>query len=90
MGSEDATVAKRTRQAVVRSNKMENTVIVEVVRRFRHAKYRKFVKRRLRYAAHDLDNSCNIGDVVIIEETRPLSKTKRWRVSKVIERAAAV
>ena len=90
MSNENQLASKRTRRAVVASNKMDKTVIVEVVRRFRHPKYKKFVKRRLRYSAHDAENSCNIGDVVTIEETRPLSKSKRWRVSQVIERAAIV
>jgi small subunit ribosomal protein S17 len=69
---------------------MDKTVIVEVVRKFRHPKYKKFVKRRLRYSAHDAENSCNIGDVVTIVETRPLSKNKRWSVSQVIERATII
>ena len=90
MSSENQLASKRTRRAVVTSNKMDKTVIVEVVRRFRHPKYKKFVKRRLRYSAHDAENTCNIGDVVTIEETRPLSKNKRWRVSQVIERAAII
>ena len=90
MSNENQLASKRTRRAVVASNKMDKTVIVEVVRRFRHPKYKKFVKRRLRYSAHDAENSCNIGDVVTIEETRPLSKNKRWRVSLVIERAAII
>ena len=90
MSSENQLASKRTRRAVVTSNKMDKTVIVEVVRRFRHPKYKKFVKRRLRYSAHDAENACNIGDVVTIEETRPLSKSKRWRVSQVIERAAII
>mgnify|MGYP003956504869 FL=1 len=90
MSSENQIASKRTRRAVVTSNKMDKTVIVEVVRRFRHPKYKKFVKRRLRYSAHDAQNDCNIGDVVTIEETRPLSKNKRWKVSQVIERAAII
>lgn len=90
MSSENKLASKRTRRAVVTSNKMDKTVVVEVVRKFRHPKYKKFVKRRLRYSAHDAENTCNIGDVVTIEETRPLSKNKRWRVSEVVERAAVI
>ena len=81
------TVAKRTRRAVVLSNGADKTVVVEVTRRIRHRKYNKFVKRRIRYAAHDEGNTCNVGDVVVIEETRPLSKTKRWRVRDIVEAA---
>ena len=90
MKSENQLASKRTRRAVVTSNKMDKTVVVEVVRKFRHPKYKKFVKRRLRYSAHDPENTCQIGDVVTIEETRPLSKSKRWRVSQVLERAAVI
>ena len=82
--------SKRTRQAVVLSNKMDKTAVVEVTRRVRHPKYKKFVKQRIRYSAHDGDNTCNIGDQVVIEETRPLSKTKRWRIKEVVKRAANV
>ena len=82
--------SKRTRQAVVLSNKMYKTAVVEVTRRVRHPKYKKFVKQRIRYSAHDVDNTCNIGDQVVIEETRPLSKTKRWRIKEVVKRAANV
>ena len=90
MNNDKQTPSKRTRRALVTSDKMDKTVVVEVVRRFRHAKYKKFVKRRLRYSAHDPDNSCSVGDVVTIEETRPLSKSKRWRVSNIIEKTSAV
>ena len=82
--------SKRTRQAVVLTNKMDKTAVVEVTRRVRHPKYKKFVKQRIRYSAHDADNSCNVGDQVVIEETRPLSKTKRWRVKEVVKRATNV
>jgi small subunit ribosomal protein S17 len=81
---------KKTRQGVVLKNKMDKTVVVEVTRRFRHRKYGKFIRTRLRYAAHDADNSCEIGDVVLIEETRPLSKTKRWRVKEIVQKTVGV
>jgi len=70
----------KTRVGVVTSNKMQKTVVVEVTRRVRHAKYGKFLTRRVKYKAHDEKNACQIGDRVRIEETRPLSKDKRWRV----------
>ncbi len=80
----------RERTGVVLKNAMQKTVVVEVVRRVRHAKYMKFLKRRVRYTAHDEANTCNIGDTVLLEETRPMSKTKRWRVKEVVQRAAGV
>ncbi len=90
MSEEKKTAAKRTRRAVVLKNKMDKTAVVEVTRRVRHPKYKKFMKQRIRYSAHDVDNSCNVGDLVLIEETRPLSKTKRWTVKEIIQRAANV
>ncbi len=80
----------RLRQGVVIANKMQKTVVVEVTRRVRHSKYLKFVKRRVRYKAHDPESTCQVGDLVVLEETRPLSKTKRWRVKEVVQRAAGV
>ncbi len=90
MSEEKQTAAKRTRRAVVLKNKMDKTAVVEVTRRVRHPKYKKFMKQRIRYSAHDADNTCGVGDLVLIEETRPLSKTKRWTVKEVIQRAANV
>jgi small subunit ribosomal protein S17 len=86
MQTETKPRAVRLRQGVVLKNKMSKTVVVEVVRRFRHSKYLKFVKRRVRYKAHDETNACNVGDTVILEETRPLSKTKCWRVKQILQR----
>ena len=77
----------KSRVGVVTSNKMQKTVVVEVSRRVRHAKYGKFVTRRMKYKAHDENNGCNIGDMVRIVETRPLSKDKRWRVAETLEKA---
>lgn len=77
----------RMRTGVVLKNFMDKTVVVEVVRRFRHAKYSKFLKRRVRYTAHDQENACNVGDTVILEATKPMSKTKRWRVKEIVQRA---
>ena len=71
----------------VLSNKMDKTVTVQVERLVSHPIYKKYVRRRARYAAHDERNACGIGDRVLITESRPLSKRKRWRVSQVIEKA---
>lgn len=69
------------------SDKMEKTVVVEVERRTQHPLYKKVVTRRKNYKAHDEENQCGIGDKVRIEECRPLSKDKRWRVIKILEKA---
>jgi len=84
--TEHAPVIKE-REGVVVKNKMQKTVVVEVTRRVRHPKYFKFVTHRARYQAHDEANTCKVGDVVILQETRPLSKNKRWRVKEVIRKA---
>ena len=68
------------------SNKMDKTVVVEVVKRFSHPIYKKYVNRTKKYYAHDPQNSCQIGDVVLIEESKPLSKLKRWRVKEIQEK----
>ena len=80
----------KTRQGVVVTAKMQKTVVVEVTRRVRHAKYGKLLKRRARYMAHDAESTCKVGDRVLLEETRPLSKNKRWRVKEVVTRAPGV
>ena len=69
------------------SDKMDKTVVVQVERLVKHSVYKKYVRRRSKFAAHDGNNTSQIGDKVIITETRPLSRTKRWRVSKVVEKA---
>ncbi len=79
----------RVREGVVIKNRMQKTVVVEVARRVTHSKYLKQVKRRLRYAAHD-EQSCGVGDVVRIEETRPMSKTKHWRVKEILQKAVEI
>lgn len=71
---------KRIMQGVVVSDKPEKTVIVRVERRLMHPLYKKFIKRSKKFAAHDPDNKCKVGDVVRIRECRPISKTKRWEV----------
>ncbi|MEJ5303447.1 MAG: 30S ribosomal protein S17 [Bacteroidales bacterium] len=79
--------ARKERIGVVVSNKMDKSIVVRVERRLKHPKYGKFVKRSTKFMAHDEKNECQIGDTVRIMETRPLSKTKRWRLVEIIERA---
>lgn len=69
------------------SNKMDKTIVVSVQRLVKHRLYHKFIRRRSKFAAHDEKNVCNIGDRVMITESRPLSKTKRWRVSHILQKA---
>ena len=78
---------KRQVVGTVVSDKMDKTVTVLVERLVKHRTYRKYVRRRAKFAAHDQDNACKIGDTVLITESRPLSKTKRWRVSKILAKA---
>jgi small subunit ribosomal protein S17 len=75
------------RVGVVTSDKMDKSIVVSVERRVKHPKYGKFVKKTTKFVAHDEKNDCNIGDTVKIMETRPLSKTKNWRLVEVVERA---
>jgi small subunit ribosomal protein S17 len=77
---------KKTRVGRVVSNKMEKTVVVMVEKKMQHPVYKKFVTRRVKYKAHDPNNEYLVDDKVEIEETRPLSKEKRWQVTKLIER----
>jgi len=79
--------SRKTREGLVVSNKMDKTAVVAVIERVRHAKYSKFVLRTKKLYAHDEANDANIGDKVRVMETRPLSKSKRWRVVEVLERA---
>ncbi len=83
----EKTKIKKKRVGIVISNKMEKTVVVEVERIFRHPRYVTIVRKRKRFKAHDENNECSVGDKIRIEETRPLSKTKRWRVVEIIEKA---
>ncbi|MCP4690868.1 MAG: 30S ribosomal protein S17 [Desulfobacterales bacterium] len=78
---------KRQLIGTVTSDKMDKTATVLVERLVKHRLYQKYVRRRARFAAHDSDNSCGIGDKVVITESRPLSKNKKWRVSKILEKA---
>lgn len=78
---------RKVREGLVTSNKMDKTIVVSVERRLKHAKYGKFLKRTTKLMAHDEKNECNVGDKVRVMETRPLSKSKRWRLVEIIERA---
>lgn len=78
---------RKTRTGVVTSNKMVKTITVAVERKVKHPIYGKFVKKTTKFHAHDEKQECTIGDVVKIMETRPLSKTKRWRLVEVVEKA---
>ncbi len=84
--SEDRNLRK-TRTGVVSSNKMDKTVVVAVERKVQHPIYGKFLKKTTKFHAHDEKNECSIGDVVRIMESRPLSKTKRWRLVEIVEKA---
>ncbi|MBC8394661.1 MAG: 30S ribosomal protein S17 [Deltaproteobacteria bacterium] len=78
---------KRQVVGTVVSDKMDKTVVVQVERLVKHRFYKKYIRRRNKFAAHDENNSCGIGDKVLIAESRPLSKTKKWRVSQIVEKA---
>lgn len=78
---------RKERVGIVTSNKMDKSIVVSVERLKKHAIYGKFVKLTKKFHAHDEKNECNIGDTVRIMETRPLSKTKNWRLVEIIERA---
>ncbi len=79
---------RKERQGRVISNKMAKTIVVEVQRRFPHPQYKKVVTAYSKFYAHDEKGEAKVGDVVLIRETRPLSKLKRWRLTQVVERAA--
>ena len=78
---------RKVRTGVVTGNKMDKTITVAVERKVKHPIYGKFVKKTTRFHAHDEKNECTVGDTVRIMETRPLSKTKRWRLVEVVEKA---
>ena len=77
---------RKERIGVVVSNKMQKSIVVEIERREKHPIYGKFIKKTNRFMAHDEKEECNIGDTVRIMETRPLSKTKRWRLVEIVEK----
>lgn len=78
---------RKTRVGVVSSDKMDKTVVVMVKDKVMHPLYNKIINRTVKYKAHDENNQCGIGDKVLIMETRPISKDKRWRVVEVLEKA---
>lgn len=78
---------RKERVGLVVSNKMDKSIVVQIVRKYRHPVYGKFVRKSNKFVAHDEKNDCNIGDTVKIMETRPLSKRKNWRLVEIIERA---
>ncbi len=78
---------RKTRTGRVVSNKMDKTVVVAIEDNVKHPLYNKIVKKTVKFKAHDENNTCNIGDRVLIMETRPLSKDKRWRVVEIITKA---
>ena len=79
---------KQTKVGVVVSNKMNKTVVVAVENLFQNGMYQKYIKRTNKFLAHNEDKTLNVGDRVVIEETRPLSKRKRWNVREVLEKAS--
>jgi small subunit ribosomal protein S17 len=78
---------KRIIKGVVVSSKMDKTIVVRAERLVKHSVFHKYIRRYMKYKAHDEGNACNIGDKVLIVESRPLSKEKRWRMRTIIERA---
>jgi len=78
---------RKERVGLVISNKMDKSIIVQIERRYKHTIYGKYVKKTNKFVAHDEKNDCNIGDTVRIMETRPLSRSKNWRLVEIIERA---
>ncbi len=78
---------RKKRTGMVVSNKMDKTVIVSIERITKHKVYKKYVGLRSKCAAHDERNQCNVGDKVVVLETKPMSKTKRWRVCEILEKA---
>jgi len=86
-GTAPARNRRKVREGMVVSDKMDKTVVVEVEDRVKHRMYGKVMRRTSRLKAHDEQNSCGVGDRVLLMETRPLSATKRWRVVEIVERA---
>jgi small subunit ribosomal protein S17 len=80
---------KRQLTGMVVSDKMDKTVVVMVERLVKHKLYKKYIRRQARFSAHDEKNACRIGDRVLITESKPLSKMKRWRVSDIVEKAVS-
>lgn len=87
MGETQIRTSRKLREGIVISDKMDKTVVVQVSDLVQHPLYRRIMKRSSKFAAHDETNSCHTGDKVRIMETRPLSKSKCWRVTEILERA---
>ncbi len=85
---EERKAIRKTRVGKVLSSKMDKTVVVMVERLIQDKMYRKYVRRRNKFKAHDPQNACSVGDRVLIEESRPISKEKRWLVVKILDKAA--
>jgi len=88
--SQQATAVKKIITGTVVSNKMDKTVVVSVERKFIHPTFKKVVKRTKKFRCHDEKNECSVGDFISMREVRPLSKTKRWNLEKVLRAAQAV
>jgi len=86
MSAVEQAPSQRTVIGKVVSNKMNKTIVVQIERRVKHPLYGKYVRRFTKMYAHDEDNTCQMGDVVIIQQTRPLSKLKRWKLIEVLKR----
>ncbi len=86
----DKKAIKKTRIGIVVSDKMDKSIVVRTESLVRHKLYGKFIRRQVKYMADDPDSQCSVGDRVLIEECRPLSKRKRWRVKQIVEKAIAV
>ncbi|WP_148340250.1 30S ribosomal protein S17 [Aquicella siphonis] len=78
--------SSRTITGTVISDKMNKTIVVQVERKVKHPLYGKYIRRFSKMYAHDEDNACHIGDLVVIQQTRPLSKTKRWKLVEILKR----
>lgn len=78
---------KLTKRGIVVSDKMDKTIVVRVERQFKHPLYKKIVRKHKKFKAHDENNECNVGDIVMIQESRPISKDKKWILSQIIERS---
>ena len=81
---------RKTRTGKVVSDAMDKTCVVSVTRKFKHPMYKKYVRDRKQHKVHDEENQCKVGDKILIEETRPISKDKRWRVLEILEEAPTV
>ena len=81
---------RKTRVGIVVSDKMDKTVVVQVDQLVKHPVYKKYIKRRVKCKAHDESNQCGVGDKVLLVETRPLSRDKRWRVREILEKHVTV